>query len=439
MAENQRDLRAECLAQIEQQLGWGQSVYWSDKDFGRLSQLIFDRTKVQVSITTLKRIWGRVSYSGEPATSTMDALAGFLGFDNWRSFVAQQHPLADDSTDLAKAGHRPFSRPRLVWLGAGVLLTAVAIFVFHSFIPNARTDKGGSNPAVSPADFELRAMSIAPGLPTSVVFTYDAEKSPTDSVFIQQHWDPAKRVRVPKNGHTHTSIYYEPGFFNAKLILGNQVVKEYPLLIPTDGWLATIDDFRSTPIHLEAHDFLKKGLIDVQPDIIEKYGLNPLSDQVEIKFYHVGQFKPVPANDFVFSAQVKSNSLSGRDPCRYIWIRLVTERHPIIFPLSVPGCISNLSVSSIDSVYSGKDHDFSRFGTNLSDWVDVKCTGTKSRIKYFVNNQLVFEVPMVSGDKHIMGMIVGMSGGGSVRNISIHQGREPIFEDFDHSLLSGRQ
>lgn len=422
MKENRADLIAKCRALIERELSWGDSDYWSDSDFQTLSRMIHERTKVQLSITTLKRIWGRVDYSASPATSTLDALAGFLDYDNWRSFVANVSP--------AKPKKSKFRALLLIGGGCTVTLFVIVIIVWPSFIFRTASKQSEISSALSPDDFGLSAKVISRGIPTSVVFTYDAENSPTDSVFIQQHWDPSRRAFVPKNGHTHTSIYYEPGFFNAKLVIGDQVVKEHPLLIPTDGWLATINDFQSAPIHLEDSDFMEGGIIDVHPDVIEKYGLNPLSVSAEVKLFNVGQFPPVPANDFVFTAQVKSNSLSGRDPCRHIWIRLVNERRPIIFPVSIDGCVSDLVVSNIDSVYSGKDHDLSGFGASVSDWVNVRCVGTKNHIRYYVDNKLAFEAPMLAEDKHIMGMIIGFSGGGALRNIRIKNGEKTIFEAF---------
>jgi hypothetical protein len=44
----------------EQSLGWGESAGWSDNDFEKLSELILAKTGNMLSITTLKRLWGRV-------------------------------------------------------------------------------------------------------------------------------------------------------------------------------------------------------------------------------------------------------------------------------------------------------------------------------------------------------------------------------------------
>ncbi|MEM6770071.1 MAG: hypothetical protein AAF597_05755, partial [Bacteroidota bacterium] len=75
-----------CLSAIEEQLGWGPAAGWTNQDFTELSDRILAETDVQLSATTLKRVWGRVAYHSSPSPSTLDALAVFLGHANYRAF-----------------------------------------------------------------------------------------------------------------------------------------------------------------------------------------------------------------------------------------------------------------------------------------------------------------------------------------------------------------
>src|SRR5258708_7485501 len=74
------------LKLIEKQLGWGSSLDWQSKDFEQLGELVFEKTKISLSPSTLKRIWGRVEYHHLPSMTTLDTLAKFAGFENWRTF-----------------------------------------------------------------------------------------------------------------------------------------------------------------------------------------------------------------------------------------------------------------------------------------------------------------------------------------------------------------
>ncbi len=74
------------LTIIEQQLDWGDPSAWQTKDFEILNELIFEKTKVSLSESTLRRIWGRVEYNHLPSTTTLDTLSKFAGFESWRAF-----------------------------------------------------------------------------------------------------------------------------------------------------------------------------------------------------------------------------------------------------------------------------------------------------------------------------------------------------------------
>ena len=54
-----------CRSQIEIQLGWGSSDLWTNQDFETLSEKIQEATGTYISLTTLKRIWGKVKYESK--------------------------------------------------------------------------------------------------------------------------------------------------------------------------------------------------------------------------------------------------------------------------------------------------------------------------------------------------------------------------------------
>src|SRR5215218_1749241 len=75
-----------CLRQIESRLNRGVGLLWTNNEFEKLSTEIEDKTGVLLSVTTLKRIWGKVKYEHNPTLTTLNALAQFLNFEDWRSF-----------------------------------------------------------------------------------------------------------------------------------------------------------------------------------------------------------------------------------------------------------------------------------------------------------------------------------------------------------------
>ena len=71
---------------IESKLGWGTSENWSTKDFQNLSKYIEEATGVLLSVTTLKRFFGKVNAETSPSSSTLDTLSVFLGYQSWLAF-----------------------------------------------------------------------------------------------------------------------------------------------------------------------------------------------------------------------------------------------------------------------------------------------------------------------------------------------------------------
>lgn len=58
----------------------------SPKDFIRLSEAIYKQIHVQLSSTTLKRIWGYLDEAVVPRISTLNILAQFLGYNSLTSY-----------------------------------------------------------------------------------------------------------------------------------------------------------------------------------------------------------------------------------------------------------------------------------------------------------------------------------------------------------------
>ncbi|MBR4801998.1 MAG: hypothetical protein IK041_04225 [Bacteroidales bacterium] len=52
-------------------------------DYEALSQSILEKAAGQVSVNTLKRLFGFIGPEVEPRVSTLDLLARYVGFDNW--------------------------------------------------------------------------------------------------------------------------------------------------------------------------------------------------------------------------------------------------------------------------------------------------------------------------------------------------------------------
>jgi len=408
---------------IENQLGWGTSATWKSRDFEMLNQLIFDKTKVSLSASTLRRIWGRVEYNHLPSITTLDALAGFAGFENWRVFLKKNAPVeVPRNKRQAPVGSTRISFKSYVLVIVALLeITTASFFSFYWVNRNEKQ--------IDPNNFSFSSERLATGIPNSVVFNYDASLSPVDSIYIQQSWDPRTKTRVSKGRHEFTSVYYEPGFYLAKLLIGDRIVQQHKLMIPTSGWLGLIEN-KPVPFYLNPSDFIfKDGMrYKITPSFVKNEGI-PLQVP-DIKYFNVGNFTPVSLKGFSFSVLVKNEYRAGSAACQYALVSLITDSGPIIIPLSVKGCVSELNMVSVDWVIPGKINNLSGFGVDFSDWVLVSCKNSGNKIQYYINNKLAYQSPMPTYNVKIVGVGFGFQGTGAVKNIELKSADNMAYSAF---------
>ena len=272
-----------CKSLIEEKLGWGDSDSWENQDFLALSDKILEATGVQLSGTTLKRIWGKVKYQSAPNTSTLNTLAHFLKYENWLSFKAAQdieNENSESDSDSKTQSRKTILLQALAF--AGILLIAVSII---SFIYQ------GNTPKLSTDDLDKTVFSSHPvtsGIPNTVIFKYDVSHFSGNDFMIQQYWDTSKRFNIDKSLHEATSIYYFPGYWRAKLLVDGQVIKEHGLHIKSEGWMAAIEN-EPEPRYLLQGELLKNEKLTISENINTE--INAMTDGPKwLSFHNVREF-----------------------------------------------------------------------------------------------------------------------------------------------------
>jgi len=395
---------------IEQKLDWGQSAAWQSKDFESLNQRIFDETGVSLSSSTLRRVWGRVEYRHLPSTTTLDTLAKFAGYETWRSFTRLENKSSaatavEDAPKPINALHKTY------WFKIAVAATGIVAAVFVVIFAFKKAPV-----KIAAKAYSFSSKPVTRSIPNSVIFTYDATSSSDDSVYIQQSWDPRTKTLVDRGLHTQTSIYYEPGFYHAKLIVGGEVVKEHPLLIPTNGWLGLIES-KPVPVYLQANKFIHKDSLGLPFEAVNQSNQQQGMAPPVVKYYNVGNFTPIALEDFSFSAEVKNEYREGAGACQFTSIGLITDESPIFIPLSSAGCVSEISLMNAGQIVSGKKADLSGFGVDFGNWVQVSCKGMGGKIQYFVGGKLAYQAAIPQKGVKIVGIGFMFQGAGAVKKI----------------------
>jgi len=427
--EKEKQLLTRCRTLIEQSLNWGDSSTWGNDDFEHLSEKIFDRTKVQLSISTLKRIWGKVRYENFPTTATLNALAGFLGYANWRDFkqkntIGEPSPIRNDSDasrfeNAAQQGRGRQIESAYTWpLIVVIVITAV---VGLAYFKKRLTD-------VDPSRIKFEAIKVSDTLPNSVVFNYDASPFKSNSVYIQQSWDPQRREKVPGDGKQHTSVYYNPGYFIAKLIVDNEIKKECIISIKTRGWKGIIET-QPMPVYLSPKEIKGKGFMGISDSLLRLKTGTPVFNGAWVKFANVQEFKGIDAGSFTLETTLRNASAVEASICRRVHVTILGTTSAIVIPFSDKGCISDINVLTGDNYISGKSHDMSAFGCDFSKFQNIKCRVEKRRLKIYLNDKPILDYPQKQTLGKIEGIRFEFEGAGEIKHVKLSTPNAGVYED----------
>ena len=173
-------------------------------------------------------------------------------------------------------------------------------------------------------------------MPNSVVFTYDAESAPSEAVYLQQNWDPTRREKLPRDKHTHTSIYYLPGFYRAKLVMDDKVVSERDLFITSDDRVAAVDA-EPVPVYLPLEDVRRDGRLAITEEQLTDLGLDLQPTPPKTTLSHVGATEGLWSDDFTFRTRLRHDYATGAAACQYARVLVLLKNGAIIVPPERPG------------------------------------------------------------------------------------------------------
>ena len=365
-------------------LAWGTADQWHSSMFSELSQKVFEITEIKLSPTTLKRFFGVLKYDGTPSITTLDALSRFLGFENWRAFKFAE-PVGP--TSLKEGLSHKFIYGTIGFFAAFIVVLLIA-------------NRPVSPPPPLPEGITFSSRSVTNTYPNSVVFDFDLKSVQSDSLQIQQYWDPTKTISIKKDQKQATGIYYFPGYFEAKLMVNGEAIRKHDLFLRSNGWLGTIE-YEPIPKYFTPQSNLDKKLHS--PTSIE----NEISNSKEplvIAYHYINDLGNVSGDDFHLKANIRTAYDDKWAVCQSSRIYIIGTDGAMIIPFSKPGCSSNNNLMLNDLYLNGKEHDLSAFGADFSDFTAVEIINEQKKLSILIDGEEVFS----SSYAQSMGRFVGL-------------------------------
>ena len=449
----------ECLRLIEAKWRRGPREDWTSYDFEKLNSAIFDATGVSLSVSTLKRLCGKVSYSNLPSTHTLNTIARFAGFEDWSDFRHRHSlPMSETSPPMSETSP-PMSEtnlpnpespqsslpnpesfqsslpnpesfqsslpnpapgqpsplqaqptPRLArWWP--VLFLPLAILLYS--LLNTHTP---APPAPNSRDYRFSCNKVvSEGVPNSVVFHYRTPVSAADSVFISQTWDISRRVAVPPNGSDHSAIYYYPGYFVAKLIVDTQVVLTHNLMITSDGWLAT-SDAQPVPIYFKKEEVARKKGVEIDSATLARYHLNIQPNAPMLRIFYMKDLGDLSNADFSFETTLRTGFAQGSGVCQNVQVLIQCKDDIFIIPLAAKACVGDLHLYAAGTGATSMTADLSGFGCDLTKWTSLRVVSNNRHVTFLVNGKVAYSLYIPHEPTDIVGVQYRFAGTCAVKN-----------------------
>jgi hypothetical protein len=409
MNDSEQYYLARILKQIECTVNRGDSGNWTTYDFEKLSEAIYERTEVRLSVTTLKRIFGRLKYENAPTLSTLNALAQFAGFVDWQDFKQKaDRPVGQEANNVVLA---PLRKSKRLIVGlTGILILVAGVLVFF-------LSAGRKHTLYDPGQFEFSANKIkTEGVPNSVIFHYKVPRErgiKPDSLFIVQTWDMSRKTLVSADKNEHSAIYYYPGFFKTKLIADGQVVKTHDLWITSGGWLCLLEE-QPVPVYFKKEECQKNGIVEVNGSMLASH--RHAAAMPRVRIFNQGDFGELMNDNFTFETMVKNDFDDGTNACHFAQVLIQCKNDIIIIPLAARSCVGDLSLSFCGWHAESKSADLSGFGCDLTQWTSLRVETVNKAATIYVNNKKACTLTFPNDPKGIVGVQYRFNGAAAVKD-----------------------
>lgn len=371
------------MSDLCRQAGFADCSNLVQRDLEFICDSIESKTGILISLSTIKRLFNG-QFSRQPQPATLNAIAEYLGYQNWQDFKKQksreQHISMTAVTNFIpkQSPRRGFSSYARYFVAAGLLIiVTLGLLAFLKFKkPHANH--------FEKAQFSMNK-TTRNDLPNTVVFNYNLDEVMADSFFIQQSWDRDRRVRIDKNSHTLTDIYYEPGYHVAKLIANDQVIKTIDVSIPTDHWFFYSRERKHAPIpqYISCNGF-KNGMLAMDSGEVVNSHVDIQKDQLYLQVYFPSEIE-YPGDNYTLHCRVRIRELKNNF-CPFLMCEVFCQRNFMFFKSTTKGCTSEAKAQFGETLLDGKTTDLSSLGTDVKQWQDVVITVRDKKATIRIND-----------------------------------------------------
>lgn len=420
-----------CCHQIEVKFTTRPIEEWTNTDYLRLKNVLLQQTDVAISPNTLKRIFGKLKTSSRyyPQKATRDALAIYIGYADWESFVAGQSPTEEAYSPVNLPAEKPLRQATTAEMLSiateqpatgtsviqkyGLIITGLLIIMMIGLL--VRYNRSGQT-ITNPLG-KVRLICQNPegnAAPHSVVFRLQVPEGfhlPTAPFTVD--FGDRKPIKNIRPGELVTHFYEIPGRYYAVLRYEERLLDTIPVYLKTSGWSATAsmptDTTRVYPI--EGLSIDEEGILTNAVNLYHS-GIDT-GHTFYVNFINASPL-PISADNFELTVVGQTSGSRPGVRCSQIDITVYGEKTKHSLTIMKPGCEAFINASFSDWQGSGIYSDLSALSADLTKGGKIRLRIVDKKVAIFINEKEVFKTAYNISAGNIYGIGVMFSGIGKI-------------------------
>jgi hypothetical protein len=401
-----------CLRKILEKSDWKPIEEWKDYDFKLLQKEIYSSSGVSISTHTLKRLFGKIASPADytPQHATLDALAIFIGFESWESFLKHSSNETEGVHTQDKSP-KPNSRIKKKTAKKGlyftsviliiIIVTAIALFIFKFRNP--------------PATFNV--INREGYVPHTVTFELDISRVRSRQVFVDFDFvhpidggylllDPEQKLI------NHT--YQVPNIYYPKLLVDNKVIATEMAVVKSNDWVVFynqpnepeywVNNMFQNPEYNDYMTFSKQDIARNHRDTLGTF----YTAHRNIRDFGLS------GDNFKFEMKFKNNLQIGGISCFNSRLSIMCEQEHILIGMVEPNCYQYCALKYGENNFDGRYSDLSFLAMDMSDWIVMRVEVVDKNFSIYMNNEKTYEGLYKETAGDIKGLHMRFKGSGMV-------------------------
>lgn len=398
------------LSEIEQKLNWGNATFWTNKNYSDLSEKIEKETGIKISLSSVRRMFGRTNEIKNPQTETKNALARFAGYNSW------------DNYKMLKSKSRVLIIKLIISIFTSLAIISFGSFLFKKFY-SKRAETTEMNYNLTP----LKGKA-----PLTVTLNYSIPKNSnlSYSIYFGEYFHNKNYIKLDEEKSNINYTYYRSYVYRVYLKNNGIIADTSTVVVKSDFWdIGAIDESHSRYVKINKNDLELKNL-HIPTSYLKSKGIDTLKGYYT-EFKKV-DFWGVPLNKMKLSFKYKQKEIPGSRGCYDLNLVLRGNKSDIKLISWNKGCESLSEILIGNTKIKGRYHELNNFSFNLSEWNSFEINSQKDTVKILINKKEAYSGPLKFSNEELKLIHFYCKGASSIKDVKLNNENDNIiFNDFN--------